>query len=61
MNTALFFDLNTWLLSMILGYARLVPSFLMLPFFNANVLSGMKRNAVIMIVAMGFSPFTYDV
>lgn len=54
MSTALFFDINTWLLGATLGFARLAPVFFMLPFFNTSVLSGATRSAVIMIVAMGF-------
>jgi len=60
MNTVLFFDLYSWLLSVILGYVRIVPSFFMLPFFNSNVLSGIKRNAVIMIIAMGFTSNSFE-
>lgn len=56
MNTALLFDIDTWLLGATLGIARLAPVFFMLPFFNSSVLGGAARNAVIMIVAMGFWP-----
>ncbi|KAF3999337.1 type III secretion system export apparatus subunit SctT [Glaciimonas immobilis] len=60
MNATLFFDLHTWLLGAVLGYVRLAPIFFMLPFFNTTVLTGATRNAVIMVIAMGFWPMPLD-
>ena len=60
MDMELFFDLNSYLLSMIIGYARLAPSFYMLPFLNSNVLNGVKRNTIIMIIAMAFTSIPLD-
>lgn len=48
------------MLGAVLGYARLAPAFFILPFFNTTVLTGTARNAVIMIIAMGFWPVPMD-
>lgn len=61
MNASLFFDVSSWMLGAGLGWARLSPLFFVLPFFNSTVLSGATRNAVIMIVAMGFWPVPVNV
>lgn len=60
MNASLFFDIHTWMLGAALGYARLAPVFFILPFFNTTVLGGAARNAVIMVIAMGFWPVPMD-
>lgn len=60
MNTALIFDTNTWFLGASLGFARLAPIFFFLPFFNASVLTGVTRTAVIMLVALGFWPMPFE-
>ncbi|KVO87689.1 type III secretion system protein SpaR [Burkholderia ubonensis] len=56
MNVALIFDVHTWMLAAALGFARIGPIFFMLPFLDSNVLTGSIRNAVIVIVALGFWP-----
>ncbi|AJY09858.1 SpaR/YscT/HrcT type III secretion system export apparatus protein [Burkholderia dolosa] len=56
MNVALLFDVHGWLLAAALGFARIGPIFFMLPFLDNNVLTGSARNAVIVIVALGFWP-----
>lgn len=38
--------------------ARLAPIFFMLPFLNGSVLTGVPRNAVIILVGMGLWPYT---
>lgn len=58
MQWPLFFDLHDWLASAALGYARLAPIFYMLPFLNSDLLSGVVRNAVIVMVALGLWPYT---
>jgi len=55
-SIAWFFDLHGWLAAAIIGFARLAPVFFMLPFLNSGVLSGPPRQAVIIIVALGFWP-----
>lgn len=57
MQWPLFFDLYDWLASAALGYARLAPIFYMLPFLNSDLLPGVTRNAVIVIVALGLWPY----
>ncbi|MFH5255817.1 type III secretion system export apparatus subunit SctT [Burkholderia semiarida] len=56
MNVALLFDIHGWMLAAALGFARIGPIFFMLPFLDNNVLTGSARNAVIVVVAMGFWP-----
>ncbi|WP_254605285.1 type III secretion system export apparatus subunit SctT [Burkholderia contaminans] len=56
MNVGLLFDLHGWLLAAALGFARIGPVFFMLPFLDNNVLTGSTRNALIVIVALGFWP-----
>ncbi|AZF15585.1 MULTISPECIES: type III secretion system export apparatus subunit SctT [Pseudomonas] len=54
----LFFDLHLWLAGAALGFARLAPVFFMLPFLNSGVLSGVARNAVIVLVAFALWPYS---
>ncbi len=56
MSIALFFELHTWLGAAIVAFARLAPIFFMLPFLNSGVLTGAPRQAVIILVALGFWP-----
>ncbi|AMB88002.1 type III secretion system protein SpaR [Pseudomonas agarici] len=56
MSIALFFELHTWLAAAIMAFARLAPIFFMLPFLNSSVLTGAPRQAVILLVALGFWP-----
>jgi type III secretion protein T len=51
---ALFFDVHALFAATLLGFARLAPIFFMLPFLNNGVLTGAPRQAVIVLVAMGF-------
>lgn len=54
MSVTLFFDLYALFAAAILGFARLAPIFFMLPFLNSGVLTGPARQAVIVLVALGF-------
>ncbi|WP_433739477.1 type III secretion system export apparatus subunit SctT [Pseudomonas putida] len=54
MSVSLFFDLYALFAAAILGVARLAPIFFMLPFLNSSVLTGAARQAVIVLVALGF-------
>jgi len=54
MAVTLFFDLYGLFAAAILGVARLAPIFFMLPFLNSGVLTGAPRQAVIVVVALGF-------
>lgn len=54
MSVALFFELYAWFAAAVLGVARLAPIFFMLPFLNSSVLTGVTRQAVIVLVALGF-------
>lgn len=54
MTVSLFFDLYALLAAAALGFARLAPIFFMLPFLNSGVLTGVPRQAVIILVALGF-------
>jgi type III secretion protein SpaR/YscT/HrcT len=54
MSVTLFFDLYALFAAAILGVARLAPIFFMLPFLNSGVLTGAPRQAVIVLVALGF-------
>ncbi|QXI27106.1 type III secretion system export apparatus subunit SctT [Pseudomonas vanderleydeniana] len=56
MSVALFFDLQAWLAAALLASARLAPIFFMLPFLNGAVLTGASRQAVLVLVALGFWP-----
>ncbi|MDO7896743.1 type III secretion system export apparatus subunit SctT [Pseudomonas citrulli] len=50
----LFFELYAGFAAALLGVARLAPIFFMLPFLNNGVLTGVPRQAVIVLVALGF-------
>lgn len=54
MSVTLFFELYALFAAAILGVARLAPIFFMLPFLNGGVLTGAPRQAVIVLVALGF-------
>ena len=54
MSVTLFFDLYALFAAAIVGVARLAPIFFMLPFLNSGVLTGAPRQAVIVLVALGF-------
>ncbi|WP_030127910.1 type III secretion system export apparatus subunit SctT [Pseudomonas sp. QTF5] len=54
MTVSLFFDLYALFAAALLGFARLAPIFFMLPFLNSGVLTGAPRQAVIVLVALGF-------
>lgn len=54
MSVTLFFELYAWFAAALLGVARLAPIFFMLPFLNSGVLTGAARQAVIVLVALGF-------
>ncbi|MGN8273842.1 type III secretion system export apparatus subunit SctT [Pseudomonas sp. SMV71] len=54
MSVTLFFDLYAWFAAAVLGVARLAPIFFMLPFLNSSVLTGVARQAVMVLVALGF-------
>src|SRR5690349_2731392 len=54
MSLTLFFELYAWFAAAVLGVARLAPIFFMLPFLNSGVLTGAGRQAVIVLVALGF-------
>ncbi|WP_326980792.1 type III secretion system export apparatus subunit SctT [Chromobacterium vaccinii] len=60
MPASLFFDIHGWAATAALGFARVAPIFFILPFFNSNVLSGMARTAVSMLVAQGVWPHGVD-
>ncbi|SFL57636.1 type III secretion system export apparatus subunit SctT [Pseudomonas sp. NFACC46-3] len=54
MAVTLFFELYAGFAAALLGVARLAPIFFMLPFLNSGVLTGVARQAVIVLVALGF-------
>ncbi|NVZ99859.1 type III secretion system export apparatus subunit SctT [Pseudomonas gingeri] len=56
MSIVLFFELHAWLAAALVAFARLAPIFFMLPFLNSGVLTGVPRQAVIILVALGFWP-----
>lgn len=60
MRTGLLFDVNSWVACAALGSARVGPVFFVLPFLNANVISGMMRNAVIMLLALALWPHSVE-
>ncbi|CND83439.1 putative type III secretion apparatus protein [Yersinia nurmii] len=57
MQIGLFFNIHDWLYAMILASARLMPSFILLPFLNNNTLTGMIRMPVAMIVGVTLWPY----
>ncbi|KPA90809.1 type III secretion protein SpaR/YscT/HrcT [Pseudomonas asplenii] len=56
MSVTLFFDLHAWLAAALVASARWAPIFFMLPFLNGGVLTGASRQAVLVLVALGFWP-----
>ncbi|MEN2428860.1 type III secretion system export apparatus subunit SctT [Chromobacterium vaccinii] len=56
MPLGLFFDIHGWAATAALGFARVGPAFFILPFLNNNVLTGVARTAVAMLVAQGLWP-----
>ncbi|WP_434626738.1 type III secretion system export apparatus subunit SctT [Chromobacterium sp. CV08] len=56
MQFGLFFEVHGWVAAAALGFARVAPVFFILPFLNSNVLTGMVRTAVAMMVALGLWP-----
>ncbi|POB00610.1 EscT/YscT/HrcT family type III secretion system export apparatus protein [Chromobacterium sinusclupearum] len=57
MQFGLFFEIHGWVASAALGFARVAPVFFVLPFLNSNVLNGVVRTAVTMLVALGLWPY----
>lgn len=56
MQNTLLFDLYAWLAAVALGYARLAPIFYMLPFFSSDIVTGVVRTAIIVLIAWGLWP-----
>ncbi|OHX10795.1 type III secretion system export apparatus subunit SctT [Chromobacterium sphagni] len=56
MQFGLFFEIHGWVAAAALGFARVAPVFFILPFLNSNVLTGMVRTSVAMLVALGLWP-----
>lgn len=57
MSFGLFFETHVWVYTASLGLARVSPMFFMLPFLNNNVLTGVVRNTVMVIVAASVWPY----
>lgn len=57
MSMTLFFELYAGFAAALLGVARLAPIFFMLPFLNSGVLTGVPRQAVIVLVALGLHAY----
>lgn len=57
MQTALYFDLHTWLYEMAMASARLMPAFILLPFFNSSTLTGAIRLPVAMLIGVALWPY----
>lgn len=57
MQTALFFGLHSWLYGMAMASARLMPAFILLPFFNTGTLTDAIRLPVAMFVAGALWPY----
>ncbi|AZN35899.1 type III secretion system export apparatus subunit SctT [Iodobacter ciconiae] len=57
MQYGLFFDVHDWLAAAAMGFARIGPVFFMLPFLNSNVLTGVVRITVSMLVSMSLWPY----
>ncbi|MEB0140386.1 MULTISPECIES: type III secretion system export apparatus subunit SctT [unclassified Undibacterium] len=49
-------EATLWLTSLVLASARMAPVFFVLPFLNTSVLTGVMRQTVIMVVAIGLWP-----
>ncbi|UTH74100.1 type III secretion system export apparatus subunit SctT [Chromobacterium sp. IIBBL 290-4] len=56
MAAGLYFDIHGWAATAALGFARVGPVFFILPFLNSNVLTGVARSAIAMLVAQGVWP-----
>ncbi|MEN3813501.1 type III secretion system export apparatus subunit SctT [Chromobacterium piscinae] len=54
---SLFFNVQDALLAAVLGFARVAPTFFMLPFLNGSVLSGVMRITITMLVALSLWPY----
>ncbi|KVP02866.1 EscT/YscT/HrcT family type III secretion system export apparatus protein [Burkholderia ubonensis] len=60
MAFGLFFEIHGWIAVASLGFARVAPVFFILPFLNSNVLNGVVRTSVTMVVAVGLWPHPVD-
>ncbi|EDS3841745.1 type III secretion system export apparatus subunit SctT [Citrobacter portucalensis] len=60
MPYGLFFETQSYMAHAALGFARTAPVFFMLPFLNNNVLSGIVRSSVIILVAVSVWPFAIE-
>jgi len=60
MQTGLFFDLHSWLLAALLASARVMPTFILLPFLNSSVLSGTARLPIIIMISLTLWPVKID-
>ncbi|MGC3029866.1 type III secretion system export apparatus subunit SctT [Burkholderia sp. DN3021] len=60
MAFGLFFEIHGWVAVASLGFARMAPVFFILPFLNSNVLNGVVRTSVTMVVALGLWPHQVD-
>ncbi|WP_258089438.1 type III secretion system export apparatus subunit SctT [Serratia liquefaciens] len=60
MQIGFFFGIHDWLFAMSLASARLMPAFMLLPFFNNNTLTGMIRMPVVMILGASLWPFPFQ-
>ncbi|KVT72957.1 type III secretion system export apparatus subunit SctT [Burkholderia ubonensis] len=60
MAFGLFFEIHGWVAVASLGFARVAPVFFILPFLNSNVLNGVVRTSVTMVVALGLWPHPVD-
>ena len=56
MQTQLFFQLHDWLFVIALAIARIMPAFILLPFFNTSVLAGAIRMPVAAFVGVALWP-----
>ena len=60
MNISFFSAIHDMAFTMSLVSARIMPSFMMLPFLNNNTLTGMVRMPVAMIVGVSLWPFSFQ-
>ncbi|MDX6019792.1 type III secretion system export apparatus subunit SctT [Scandinavium sp. V105_16] len=58
MYTLLFYDLHRWLYEMAMASARVMPAFILLPFFNSSTLTGAIRMPVAMLVGVSLWPYS---
>jgi len=58
MYTLLYFDLHRWLYEMAIASARVMPAFILLPFFNSSNLTGAIRMPVAMLVGVSLWPYS---